>query len=626
MAAAKNVLAKATLVMLALSSIHVGASAARLAPLVQGGPDCSITCPANQTAVATSASGAVVTYPSPTTTSNCATTCSPPSGSTFPVGTTTVTCSTAIGTTKRGLPTGPVRTPEVEPNNTFETAMPLDLVSQRCVVVTGSVAPSGDVDVISFTALEGDKVWIDVDAGGAQQPGANSRDTLVTLFNADGSVVDADDDDGTSTGETSTVFTQESSAISGAIVGGGTYFVAVEAKRTSQAPGVINPYALYVVVTSGSPVVEDESNDTSATATILGTASGQIGVGRGDITPGDVDWYRVEALAGDVLYASLDGDPTRDDTGTNLTLELADSTGASLLPVVNSSGAGGDGDPPGEAAVYRVATSGAYFAVVRHVSSKGSGDYNLMVTTCSAGAGASQCSFTVTVTMPFAGCCVDDYSGDTFATTVGSVAASDPLYGFWEYHVASTNETFSGTANTIAYRPGLSLVLRDSDDPHVAVYAQIDYTRHTCLVQTTDRVTGRQFTLRDRNTSNSGCTMPPPPRTTMTGALRAIGRAGAVPCRDGGSEERDRLVAGLEDVVGRPSGLATDAHDLVVDRSILSGEPRSRDERWLEDGPLDDGFEHLTRLLRQALEPREVGERDGWDVLVPEVVVLCDGV
>src|SRR2546428_3905333 len=57
----------------------------------------SITCPANQTVLATSASSALVTYPAPTVTDNCpgtaAPTCTPPSGSTFPLGTTTVTCS-----------------------------------------------------------------------------------------------------------------------------------------------------------------------------------------------------------------------------------------------------------------------------------------------------------------------------------------------------------------------------------------------------------------------------------------------------------------------------------------------------------------------------------------------------
>lgn len=64
--------------------------------------DCTITCPPNQTATASAscpfAGGTVVNYPPPTTTGTCGTvTCSPPSGSVFPVGTSTVTCSTAAG-------------------------------------------------------------------------------------------------------------------------------------------------------------------------------------------------------------------------------------------------------------------------------------------------------------------------------------------------------------------------------------------------------------------------------------------------------------------------------------------------------------------------------------------------
>ena len=55
-----------------------------------------LTCPANiTTSNDPNQCGAVVTYPAPTTGGTCATpTCSPASGSFFPVGTTTVTCST----------------------------------------------------------------------------------------------------------------------------------------------------------------------------------------------------------------------------------------------------------------------------------------------------------------------------------------------------------------------------------------------------------------------------------------------------------------------------------------------------------------------------------------------------
>jgi subtilisin-like proprotein convertase family protein len=61
---------------------------------------CTITCPANVTQTNDpNQCGAVVTYPPPTTGGSCTTvTCSPPSGSFFPVGTTTVTCQNTGGT------------------------------------------------------------------------------------------------------------------------------------------------------------------------------------------------------------------------------------------------------------------------------------------------------------------------------------------------------------------------------------------------------------------------------------------------------------------------------------------------------------------------------------------------
>jgi Carboxypeptidase regulatory-like domain/HYR domain len=60
---------------------------------------CQITCPANITqSNDANQCGAVVNYPTPTTTGTCGVvSCSPPSGSFFPIGTTTVNCSTTAG-------------------------------------------------------------------------------------------------------------------------------------------------------------------------------------------------------------------------------------------------------------------------------------------------------------------------------------------------------------------------------------------------------------------------------------------------------------------------------------------------------------------------------------------------
>jgi subtilisin-like proprotein convertase family protein len=125
------------------------------------------------------------------------------------------------------------------------------------------------------------------------------------------------------------------------------------------------------------------------------------------------------------------------------------------------------------------------------------GCFELVITRSVSTAGTS-CSFTVTVAIPFDSVCVDDATCDTFSAVV-NVDPSSPLYGFWQYTVASTGEVFSGTANTVNYVPNRSLTMGDNVTPNVSMYAQIDYARRTCIVRVSDRTTGRQFVLRDRN-------------------------------------------------------------------------------------------------------------------------------
>ncbi|MFY9609294.1 MAG: DUF4394 domain-containing protein [Blastocatellia bacterium] len=82
------------------SPIKIKSVAASREPLlpVQGTPICVITCPANITqSNDPNQCGAVVNYPAPTSAGTCGTvTCSPASGSFFPVGTTTVDCFSAV--------------------------------------------------------------------------------------------------------------------------------------------------------------------------------------------------------------------------------------------------------------------------------------------------------------------------------------------------------------------------------------------------------------------------------------------------------------------------------------------------------------------------------------------------
>jgi hypothetical protein len=96
------------------------------------GSSCSLTCPANVTVSNDpNQCGAVVNYPPPTSVGTCgAITCSPASGSFFPVGTTTVTCSSSA--TRSGpiadRPSGGC-TPQTITQSSSQAITPLNSVS-----------------------------------------------------------------------------------------------------------------------------------------------------------------------------------------------------------------------------------------------------------------------------------------------------------------------------------------------------------------------------------------------------------------------------------------------------------------------------------------------------------------
>ena len=113
----------------------------------------------------------------------------------------------------------------------------------------------------------------------------------------------------------------------------------------------------------------------------------------------------------------------------------------------------------------------------------------------------SSCSFTVTVGGAglFGQCFVDDYSGDTWSIVTDPAS---PLYRFWRYRVNATGEIICGTANSLSYIPGRSLIASDNDDPRFFMDANVSYSSHTATVFVRDRSPLRQFVLRDRDIRN----------------------------------------------------------------------------------------------------------------------------
>jgi hypothetical protein len=285
----------------------------------------------------------------------------------------------------------PVTTAETEPNNTAATANTLNLATQNVTVVGGAINPGADQDWFKITVAAGAKAWVLVDTGGPQNAGATSRDSQVTIFQSDGTTqVEFDDDDGTGTGADGTIETGLASAIAGrTLTAAGDYLIKVNA---FSATGIITPYKMYVVVTTAAAVAEVEGNDTAATANAIVTNAQTVGQRSGSIgAGGDLDFYSVQATAGNVLFVSADTDPERDGTNTDLAVQVRDTNGTTVLLTIDSSiGGSNPANPEAESASFTVPVTGTYYVVARHFSATGTGTYNLLVAAANSDAVSNQ--------------------------------------------------------------------------------------------------------------------------------------------------------------------------------------------------------------------------------------------
>ena len=267
---------------------------------------------------------------------------------------------------------------EVEPNNTCLTATPLGLGVNESIVGSGAIT-AGDIDFWSFTAPAGSKVWAYVDTGGGQSAALNDRDSFLSLFGAAcGALIEEDDDDGSGNGGDSVTESGFASTIAGrTLAAAGTYTLAVEGFGPTS---VINPYRLFVAVTTGPGSNEVEPNNTAATANALLGAGGTIAVRNGSITPaGDVDFHSIVANAGDVFFINGDGNPERDATNTDLILDITAPDGRTFMQPPIDSGLGGSAtNPEGEAFSIMVPTAGTYAVSVRGFGTS-TGTYALLV-------------------------------------------------------------------------------------------------------------------------------------------------------------------------------------------------------------------------------------------------------
>ena len=232
---------------------------------------------------------------------------------------------------------------EHEPNDTTATATPI-ADGQR---VRAPIFGDGDIDVYSFTAAAGDRVF----ATTMTQASPASGDTTLTLLASDGTtVIKTDTNDGFLTGT--------SSSIAGATIpAAGTYFLRVVGP--GGFPRQIRPYDLYLTLRSGAPGAEAEPNDTQAMAGALsgGHASGVHS------TAADQDWFALALNAGDTVFLSLDLDPERDGSGYDGRLGFG-GLGDAGDQIRAANNTGTLDAAPSEAYMLTVKTAGTYYAVV----------------------------------------------------------------------------------------------------------------------------------------------------------------------------------------------------------------------------------------------------------------------
>ncbi len=275
---------------------------------------------------------------------------------------------------------------EASSNDTTGTA------AARACGLQGTITPAGDVDFFSLgSPSTNSRIFATVDGGAA-----NSTDFDLRMTTSADTVEfdDADND---------TPYGALAPTVAGARATGAASFLRV---NLHNAAGQSEPYRLYSVIQPASTSATAESEPNGSTASADGATNNYFsGSLPGPDPSTDVDVYVTPAAVGDLLFVAVDGDPGRDGTPLNPTLELLDPTGAVLVAVNdgngNSSTTAGTGSltaitprSPGEAIVYRVMTAGNYFVRVSSgvttAGGSGTGDYVLSISkNCATGGGGS---------------------------------------------------------------------------------------------------------------------------------------------------------------------------------------------------------------------------------------------
>lgn len=263
-------------------------------------------------------------------------------------------------------------------NDNFLTAQPLQLAGGSVTEVTSTLSYNANVndgmDVYQIATLHPARLWMLVDTDTAIPHHAFSRDSLLTLYAGDQSVVESDDDDGFGT----------ASAIAGRILTAGNYYVKVQLATPWYGcePFVESldalTYRLLIVQTDGGTIPEQESNNSTNSPNPLVTLNSPMAIIAGTFAnASDVDVYAVEASRGDEILVSVDENPERDASRTDATISLiAPIPGSSEVSMANSPACDA---APAESFIFTAQASGRYYLALRPTPFQPLGNYHLMV-------------------------------------------------------------------------------------------------------------------------------------------------------------------------------------------------------------------------------------------------------
>lgn len=327
---------------------------------------------------------------------------------------------------------------ESEPNND-----PTDAGTLNCGI-TGSIADGGDVDfyALGTPAVAGTRVFAMAEAGASGVNRGTSFDLQMRVTNATLTLeYDADD--------LVDPYGSSSSGVAGTPLPTGV--PAYLRINHTTATSIAEPYRIYSVLQTGTPVNEVEPNDLPAQA--LGAQSNYFAGTLPAST--DVDFYAFQAPAGAMIYLSLDQAPLRTgSTATgNHTLALWDSAGQLFLAndsattVNNTAGTTLTSTAPtvpSEHVLFRAPKSGVYFARVgRTGTNTNPNEYILSISLdCSAGGGFVAASLT------------------SLTPGAGSTAGNEPVTLTGTGFGPGTVVTFGGVAATVEAVSATSMIVR----------------------------------------------------------------------------------------------------------------------------------------------------------------------